>query len=67
MTASNDSPDLEALFDSVAAEVAAPPPVVAPPKPRPIDPTGDSDELQALFDSVSAASVRELGQPMPVR
>jgi chemotaxis protein CheZ len=49
----NDSEDLQALFDSIAA---APP---APPKPAPAaarpDSAGDSDELQALFDSVMQA------------
>jgi chemotaxis protein CheZ len=49
----NDSEDLQALFDSIAA---APP---APPKPSPAaarpDSAGDSDELQALFDSVMQA------------
>lgn len=55
MSASNDSADLEALFDSIAADYAAPP--VAPPAP-PVAPKtvadGDNDELQALFDSVAA-------------
>jgi len=61
MTATNDSNDLEALFDSIAADFA---PVVAPvaPAPPPAAPKkemnqlGDSDDLQALFDSVSAES-----------
>lgn len=56
MTANNDSSDLEALFDSIAADYT-PVPVEAP-KPPPaaakIPEIGDSDELQALFDSVSA-------------
>ena len=57
MSASNDSADLEALFDSIAsvfspAPVAAPAPPPAPAQARPD--TVDSDDLQALFDSVSA-------------
>ena len=43
-----DSDDLQALFDSVAASVAAPAPAA--------DATSDSDELQALFDSVVATA-----------
>ncbi len=58
MSASNDSNDLEALFDSIAADYtpAAPAPVapVAPPPAPPVSSGGDDDELQALFDSVSA-------------
>ena len=57
MSASNDSADLEALFDSIASDfspapVAAPAPPPAPAQVRPD--TADSDDLQALFDSVSA-------------
>ena len=57
MSASNDSADLEALFDSIASDfspaaVAAPAPPPAPAQARPN--TADSDDLQALFDSVSA-------------
>lgn len=61
MTANNDSADLEALFDSVAASVGAAPasaPLVAAPPPAAassgITNLGDSDDLQALFDSVAA-------------
>lgn len=58
MTASNDSDELEALFDSVAASVAPAAPAVAPASPAEapsgMTSLGDSDELQALFDSVSA-------------
>jgi len=43
----DDSAELEALFDSIAAGAAAP--VAVNP-----DPSGDSGELQALFDSVAA-------------
>ena len=46
-----DSDDLQALFDSVAATaVPAARPIPAPP----VDAAGDSDDLQALFDSVAA-------------
>lgn len=44
---SGDSADLQALFDSIAADATP-----AAPLPEP-DPSGDSDDLQALFDSVS--------------
>ncbi|HEX6735041.1 MAG TPA: protein phosphatase CheZ [Azonexus sp.] len=63
MTANNDSSDLEALFDSIAADYTVVPPApaapVAPtPAPAPAaasaSATGDSDDLQALFDSVAA-------------
>lgn len=56
MTANNDSNDLEALFDSIAADftpeklAAAEVPVKSAPA------TDDSDDLQALFDSVAAES-----------
>ncbi len=53
MTATNDSSDLEALFDSIAADVSKPAPVAAKPV---VDTGSDSDDLQALFDSVSAAA-----------
>jgi chemotaxis protein CheZ len=57
MSASNDSADLEALFDSIASDFT-PAPVAAPapqPAPAPSKPdTADNDDLQALFDSVSA-------------
>lgn len=58
MSASNDSDDLEALFDSIAASS---PPAPEQPKPSPVEPPtpitsadADSDDLQALFDSVAA-------------
>jgi len=58
MSASNDSNDLEALFDSIAADYAPAVPepvaVVAPPPAKAAPANGDDDELQALFDSVSA-------------
>lgn len=55
MTATNDSDDLEALFDSIASDFSAP---VVPPPPSvsPVAAHGDSDDLQALFDSVAAES-----------
>ena len=53
MSASNDSADLEALFDSIASDFSPAP--VPPPAPAQAKPdTVDSDDLQALFDSVSA-------------
>lgn len=57
MTANNDSNDLEALFDSIAADFSPPEPVPPPPPARvAAATTGDSDDLQALFDSVVAES-----------
>src|SRR5574343_53440 len=57
MAANNDSADLEALFDSIAADF--PPPAASAPAPAPSAPVtassdGDSDDLQALFDSGAA-------------
>lgn len=77
MTANNDSSDLEALFDSIAADFspAAPAPVAK--APEPVAPSsssadGDSDDLQALFDSVAAetaasadASTEQAGDAWP--
>jgi len=57
MSANNDSDDLEALFDSIAAASApVPEPKVAPVMPQApaASSDADSDELQALFDSVAA-------------
>lgn len=60
MTATNDTPDLEALFDSIAATTSA----ALEPSTKPstkqlaaniIASTGDSDELQDLFDSFSSS------------
>ena len=67
MTATNDSNELEALFDSIAAgnvgaAPEAPAPVAAPPK-APGGAVGDNDDLQALFDSVSAEYVAEESAP----
>ena len=55
MSANNDSNDLEALFDSIAADFTPATPTPAPVAPKPSS-TGDDDDLQALFDSVSAES-----------
>ena len=73
--ADNDSPDLEALFDSIAfggtgaAEAAAV--VSAPPKSSVLAAVGegvgkeDSPELEALFDSVVAQSKQPAKSPEP--
>ena len=53
MSANNDSNDLEALFDSIAADFTPATPVPAPVAPKSAS-MGDDDDLQALFDSVSA-------------
>ncbi len=57
MSASNDSADLEALFDSIAADYNPAPAPVEPPPPAKVVADGDNDELQALFDSVAAQNV----------
>jgi chemotaxis protein CheZ len=65
MSANNDSADLEALFDTVAATFtppAAPTPAPAPVPASPASADGDSDDLQALFDSVAAET--EAAQPV---
>lgn len=55
MSASNDSNDLEALFDSIAADYTPAVPAPVAPVAAPVAASGgDDDELQALFDSVSA-------------
>jgi chemotaxis protein CheZ len=52
---SGDSDELQALFDSIAAQPAAiPVSQVKTPPPAAADSSGDNDELQALFDAVSA-------------
>lgn len=63
MTANNDSADLEALFDSIAADLQPVPaaPAVASPAPTKGKESTDSDDLQALFDSVAASSQAEWG------
>lgn len=67
MSASNDSADLEALFDSIASDfsqvpAAAPALAPAPPQVQATPATADSDDLQALFDSVSAETAASGGQ-----
>jgi len=60
MTTTNDTADLEALFDTIAADYAPVAPVPAPAvKAPPVaakapSVSDDNDDLQALFDSVSA-------------
>jgi chemotaxis protein CheZ len=56
MTANNDSNDLEALFDSIAADFTPEPVKAAAPSVTAVPATDDSDDLQALFDSVAAES-----------
>jgi len=57
MTANNDSSDLEALFDSIAADVKVEAPAPKPVQPPAASKTGDDDDLQALFDTVAAEYV----------
>lgn len=61
MSSTNDSNDLEALFDSIAADfspVVSAPVATSPPPPvvpkNSSSPSSDDDDLQALFDTVSA-------------
>lgn len=51
-----DSPELEALFDSIVAQKVVPEAAAAVPAPAAASygASGDSDELQALFDSVAS-------------
>lgn len=69
MTTSNDSADLEALFDSIAADYAPAAPAVQAPPPAPAAAavnTNDSDDLQALFDSVAAETAAvQTAAPQP--
>lgn len=60
----NDSDELQALFDSIAATQSEPEPVIPRPAPAPAAATDDNDELQALFDSVAAEF--EVGDEAPV-
>ncbi|MDR2626112.1 MAG: protein phosphatase CheZ [Zoogloeaceae bacterium] len=63
MSADNDSPDLEALFDSIAAsvhlEAPSPAPVAAALK------AGDGKNLQALFDSVVSGAQQHAVESAP--
>ncbi len=63
MSATNDSSELEALFDSVAADYSPAPAAVPDAKPEVIG--GDSDDLQALFDSVAAETAVEAAASTP--
>jgi len=55
MSANNDSDDLEALFDSIAASSVVAPEPLKTVVPGPVASSdADSDDLQALFDSVAA-------------
>lgn len=57
MTANNDSQDLEALFDSIAADYQPAAPASRPtpaPAAAAVSSGRDDDDLQALFDSVAA-------------
>lgn len=56
---SGDSPELEALFDSIAEAQTAP----AKPAIPPATGVGDTPELEALFDSISAAVTLEGNAP----
>ena len=69
MSTTNDTPDLESLFDSIAADYAPVAPVVAAsvaPPPAPASSAvlakGDNDDLQALFDSVAAESESKVSE-----
>jgi chemotaxis protein CheZ len=65
MSATNDSADLEALFDSVASDYALPAATPAPtPAPGPAA-GADSDDLQALFDSIAAEAVTAQASAAP--
>ena len=65
MTTTNDTSDLEALFDSIAADYTQIAPVAAPAvKPASVvakapPASDDNDDLQALFDSVSAEALTD--------
>lgn len=55
----SDSPELEALFDSIAY------PQPAAPAPKPASSAGDSPELEALFDSIVAETEAEQSPAEP--
>lgn len=60
MDNTNDSAELEALFDSISSQpapiVAAPVSAPAPAAPSGGDTNGDSDDLQDLFDSIASTN-----------
>lgn len=59
MSATNDSSELEALFDSIASDYQVVP-APAPVAPQvAVNANGDSDGLQALFDSVAAETAAQ--------
>lgn len=60
---SGDSDELQALFDSVAAQRAPMPEVATQASPGDSGASGDSDALQALFDSVAAQQPAEPALP----
>lgn len=64
MSATNDSSELEALFDSIAADFS-PAPAVVPDSKQEVN-GGDSDDLQALFDSVAAETALDTASSTPV-
>jgi chemotaxis protein CheZ len=53
---SEDSPELEALFDSIAQPAAAP---AKPAVPAASNAAGDNPELEALFDSIASETVAQ--------
>lgn len=61
MSANNDSNDLEALFDSIAADFTPVKPTPVPVAAKPVQQSSsqDDDDLQALFDSISAETSAE--------
>ena len=66
---SGDSDELQALFDSIAADPAGAADGLNPSRAAaavfPIDDSGDTDELQALFDAVAEQSGQGGAQPAP--
>jgi chemotaxis protein CheZ len=55
-----DSEDLQALFDTIAADAKP----VAPPAAA-ADAAGDNDDLQALFDTIAATPAKPVAPPPP--
>jgi chemotaxis protein CheZ len=56
----NDSEDLQALFDTIAADAKP----VPPPAPT-SDSTADNEDLQALFDTIAATPPQPVAPPPP--